>query len=308
MTLNFTIIIPTYNRADILNKTLFSLTQHIKQCKFTCELYIVDNNSTDNTKDIALAYKECGFVNYLFEERQGKNFCLNTAINLAKGKTLIFVDDDIIPQENWLENIHQSIINWPDKDVFGGKVTPLFPSKTPAWVREGQFANFVYAIHSLEQAEGPYTGNITPTGPNCWVNKKVFDNGYYYDHNIGPQGKGRVSGSELEFFTRIAKAGYHPVYVPSAEVLHQIQPFQTTIKYLLKRSYSSGTGFAYIYGFGDVKRLFNIPRFLYGQVLKFFLLSLVKYITFNPREGFQLLMDMSHRLGCIKACKERKDS
>ncbi len=262
------------------------------------EIILVDNNSSDNTKQVAARYIDQ--IRYEFVAKQGKNNALNKAIDVALGEILVFIDDDVTPDQKWLDEIIRSCEDWPEHDIFGGKVLPKFPIDTPDWVMHGEFAPFVFAIHDLPQNEGPYQDDATPSGPNCWIRKRLFDTGVRYDGNIGPKGTGRVSGSELEFFTRMKVQGVIPVYIPVAEVQHNIQNFQTTTKYLLKRSYASGMGYAYIYGFEGVNRIFGIPRYLFLQIVVNTLKGCWQFLINHKKRSMEFFMIVAHRCGCIK--------
>ena len=131
---------------------------------------------------------------------------------------------------------------WPDQTVFGGRVIPQFPPGTPEVLKHSDYSGYVFAIHDLPQAEGLYPAEGSPVGPNCWFRRGLFDAGWRYDPTIGPSGRGRISGSELEFYTRLKAAGHEFLYVPSVRVQHRIQSHQTTIKYSLECSYASGRG------------------------------------------------------------------
>jgi glycosyltransferase involved in cell wall biosynthesis len=309
MDVRISILIPTYNRASELDITLKSLLLHIHgvDYKQDVEILVIDNNSSDETRIVAERYGKDKFIHYLLEKRQGKNFALNLGIERAWGELLIFVDDDICPHDNWLNNIVKSSSDWPDNNIFGGQVIPRFPGNTPNWVVEGKFAAFVFAIHSPQKHEGIYESEATPSGPNCWIKKRLFDKGIRYDTNIGPKGKGRVSGSELEFFNRMKETGNIPVYIPGASVDHRIQTFQTSKRYLLKRSFASGTGYAYIYGFEGVSRICGIPRYLFKQFFYFILSGVANLLRFKGKVAFEFFMDASHRLGCISACINKID-
>ena len=94
--------------------------------------------------------------------------------------------------------------------------------------------------------------------------------------------------------------GIEPVYIPAAEVQHNIQKFQTSIKYLLKRSYASGMGYAYIYGFSGVSKIFGIPRYLFLQIIVNTLNGIWQFLTRNKKKSMEFFMVAAHRYGCIK--------
>lgn len=296
---DLTVIIPTFNRSEILRVTLESLS-NLESPDATYEIIVVDNNSSDHTKEVVDSFVDKIPIKYLFEAKQGKNNALNAAINLANGEVLIFTDDDVLVSINWLSEIHSATQRHPAVDIFGGKILPKFPEGTPDWIQKSDYSAFVFAIHDQPQPEGIYLNSGTPAGANCWVRRRVFDEGTLYDTEIGPKGYGRISGSELEFFTRLVKQGNMPVYIPSAVVIHRIQKFQTSKKYLIKRSYASGRGFVYISRNLTYPCIFGVPRFLFRQLMVSSVKAVYCYLKRDIKSSFEHVMTAAHRVGCIK--------
>ncbi len=89
------VIIPTYNRAHFLCEALDSaLSQTFKDF----EIIIVDDGSTDNTKQVLEKYGSR--IYYIYQENKGRAEARNTGIRRAKGEHIAFLDDDDI----WLPN------------------------------------------------------------------------------------------------------------------------------------------------------------------------------------------------------------
>ena len=91
------IIIPTYNRANLLPLTLDSfLAQDYPRDRY--EIIVADNNSTDTTREVAARYfgNSAVPVKYIFEERQGVHYARNSAAKQASGDILYFTDDDMV--------------------------------------------------------------------------------------------------------------------------------------------------------------------------------------------------------------------
>src|SRR5215213_1970195 len=102
--MKFSVVIATYNRADELPKTLASLAA--LQVSEPWEVIIVDNNSSDNTKEVVLNAVE-GFpvrLRYLHERQQGRSAALNTGIKAAQGEIIATTDDDVRIERDWLTN------------------------------------------------------------------------------------------------------------------------------------------------------------------------------------------------------------
>lgn len=88
------VIIPTYNRAYVIKKSIDSV---LSQTYSDFELIIVDDGSTDNTKDIIEAYKDSR-IKYVYQENSGACAARNNGVLLAKGEYIAFHDSD----DTWL--------------------------------------------------------------------------------------------------------------------------------------------------------------------------------------------------------------
>lgn len=294
-------IIATYKRHHMLEETLKSFCK-LNTEGITWELIIVDNANDTATKSVASKYKSVLPVKFLVETTPGKNNALNRAIPLAKGKIFVFTDDDVEPDVEWLQEIIKATNRWPKIRVFGGQVQPVFPLGVSSRITNASFSSYVFAKYHPYRTEQVCV-NTYPVGPNCWFRREIFDSGFRYDTNIGPKGKGRISGSELEFFVRLSKAGEKIVYVPSALVFHRIQEYQTRLSYLVKRAYAGGRGWVRIYHpWQDSILLFGVPRFLFRSMLvevyNFFIFSI------QGKNFMEPLMKFAEYLGCLKEFRE----
>lgn len=109
----FTIIIPTYNRAHTIRRPIDSI---LAQTFSDWELIIVDDGSTDTTKEIVESYKDSR-IRYVWQENQERSAARNHGISLAKGKWICFQDsdDEYLPEH--LHVLHDGIQQYPDYKV-----------------------------------------------------------------------------------------------------------------------------------------------------------------------------------------------
>lgn len=95
------VIIPCYNHARYLSKAIESA---LKQSYSNLEIIVVDDGSTDNTKEIAQKYNQ---VKYVFQINQGLSAARNTGIDQSNGKYLVFLDaDDWLSADALMININ----------------------------------------------------------------------------------------------------------------------------------------------------------------------------------------------------------
>ena len=93
--IKLSVLIPTYNRADSLDRTLKSLSSQTYDEKFLC--LISDNKSTDNTKDILkdlLINNRDLFVSNIEDKKRGYANAIRSSVKIAKGKYILNVDSD----------------------------------------------------------------------------------------------------------------------------------------------------------------------------------------------------------------------
>jgi glycosyltransferase involved in cell wall biosynthesis len=103
----FTIVIPTYNRANLITKTLDSIKNQIFK---DFEVLIIDDGSTDNTFEVVQPYLNEHF-HYFKKENAERAAARNFGTNRAKGEYICWFDSDDIMYSNHLEEAYKLIIN-----------------------------------------------------------------------------------------------------------------------------------------------------------------------------------------------------
>jgi len=101
----FSIILPTYNRASMLHIPIESI---IAQTYKNWELIIIDDGSTDNTKEIVNSFHD-DRIQYFWQENKERSAARNFGINIASGQWICFIDSDDYYLENHLEGLHSKI-------------------------------------------------------------------------------------------------------------------------------------------------------------------------------------------------------
>ena len=114
------VIIPTYNRADLLGEAVASV---IAQTYKDYEIIIVDDGSTDNTKEVASHFPP--EIRYVQKTNGGAASARNKGIELARGEYLCFVDSDDALLENALETNVNFLDSHPDVGLCYGQVCKM---------------------------------------------------------------------------------------------------------------------------------------------------------------------------------------
>jgi len=231
--LEISVILCTFNRAPILRRALASLAKSRVVWTSDWELLIVDNNSTDHTRQVAedFALQFAGGCRYIFEGRPGKSHALNSALRHARGQILAFVDDDVVVDEHWLQNLTAPLAaaHWAGA---GGQISPERDFVPPPWLSlDGRYALAPLAIFSPATRAGEL--REPPFGTNMAYRAEVFEKVGGFRTDLGPQPGSEIRGEDTEFGMRVLSAGYHIWYEPSAIVYHSLSAHRLRKDYFL---------------------------------------------------------------------------
>lgn len=263
--MNISIIFSTYNRNNILEKTLnsfLSLDTH----NLDWEIIAVDNAGNVETKKVIESFYATLPITYLVETKPGKNSALNRAIPYAKGELIIFTDDDIIAEPDWLKEMWEGAKRWPDCMIFGGRILPIYPTDTTPLNIDHPFLRAALAIADWNIDEGFQEGRYL-CGPNMSIRSNIFKDGWRFNEKVGPQGSNYIVGSETEFAIRLENAGYKILFLPLALVYHQIRPEQLQLKWFFQRAFKSGRSAAFKNKNTKAITWFGIPRYLIKETI-----------------------------------------
>lgn len=194
------ITICTYNRIEYLKKCLKSILDQTQGSEII-EINIIDNNSTDTTKDYVIELqKKFPEVNYFVEKRQGISFARNLSFEVCKGMFLAFVDDDAVINKNWLEALLNELKNQNEDIIYGGPIYPNFESIPEDWIDKDYF------IRKFKDTDG-FLGTIKSkegfSGGNMCIAKNLFLKSEKFNTEIGMTGGNLGLGEEPDFFYKL---------------------------------------------------------------------------------------------------------
>ncbi|MBI2996543.1 MAG: glycosyltransferase family 2 protein [Candidatus Melainabacteria bacterium] len=243
-----TILLCTYNRAKLLKPLLLELIKqvNIQENKDNIEILLINNNSTDETKEIILELqKNHSFIEYCFEPKQGLAISRNKGLSLAKGNVIVFIDDDIVLDKNWLKEINDSLQKYPYK-AFGGKVIPLWEKEKPSYINLSGFFSLsqkIFPAHDNGDTEKlyPFSKEETnPIGANMWINKELFQKYGKFREDLGRVGYGGIPCEDTEFCSRLLRGSEKIFYYPKAIVFHPVSAYRMSKEFIKSWHYRNG--------------------------------------------------------------------
>ena len=240
--MKISVAICTWNRSRLLRQTLDSIVAADHSQVDNWELIVVDNNSTDDTPAVVAEFEARLPIVYAQETMQGHSASRNRAIELATGDLIVWTDNDVIVDSDWLSAYRSAADRWPKSAFFGGVIEPVFESPKPAWLEETwEKCKPVYAARDLGEEEFALAANQFPYGANFAVRSEV-QREFKFDILVGRVSGSLVGEDEIDLLRRITAAGYAGTWVPTAKVQHYIPDDRVTTKYV--RDYFVGQGVA----------------------------------------------------------------
>lgn len=249
--MKLSVIIPTRNRAPLLEKALKSiLAQTLSQEHF--EVIVVDNGSTDNTFDVVNSFKSrLKNIRYFLERQPGLHAGRHRGLAEAESNLLVYADDDIEAFPTWLQAIQDS---FGDEEVVvvGGKCVPKFEAEPPDWLNAMWMSNAA-GEHVLGYLSLIDLGDdIRPVNPdqifgcNFAVRRSVLLEAGGFHPDSMPQDLIRFRGDGETWVSKyIQSRGYKALYNPGASVYHWVPASRMTTEYFFCRSYSQGVSDSY---------------------------------------------------------------
>lgn len=228
------IIIPTYNREQMLSITLNSFLE-LNYPKENYEIVIANNNSTDNTQKVIDEYCcKYSFIKTIFVKQQGVHYARNTAAKIAKGDVLYFTDDDMIADKNLLNELIK-VFQFDEKiGMATGLILPKFEQIPPVWVEK----NLINGWLSLTPKDKKESLIISENDVGVWschqaIKREVFfqSGGFNPENTAGIW----IGDGETGLNIKIKELGYKFAYTNKSIIYHIIPPERTTKEYIIKR-------------------------------------------------------------------------
>ena len=264
------VIIPTYNREDLLGNAIASLAAAPVPSGMEVGITVVDNNSKDNTRGVVQEWqKKLGSkLSYLFERKQGRSHALNAGIEATSSDLVGMIDDDEEIDNKWYSRVKTAFED-PQLDFIGGPYHPRWSTEIPKWLPR-DYPGVIGWIDGGNKVlpYGPEFNGIL-MGGNAVFRRKTLEAVGPYSTTLGRSGGNLMSGEDQDMFERLLAMGARGLYLPDLIIYHHIPAERLTKRYYRRWCFWNGVSLGVI----DHKRnasvvyLLGVPRYLYGQAL-----------------------------------------
>lgn len=236
-------IICTHNRDNYLGAAIDSL---LAQDFSDFEVLVVDNGSSDRTREVVEARLGDPRLQYVFEPVLGLSVARNRGAGETTGEIITYLDDDAVASPSWLSVLTRAYQQNEKLAIAGGKVTLIWPEgiTPPPWLTPELAGNLgAYDLgEELVYIENP---GLTPRGLNYSIRRSFLEDIGGFDPNLGRIGKKLLSNEELYTTELALKSGWQVAYVPDALVAHNVAPERLNRSWFLNRGWWQGISECY---------------------------------------------------------------
>jgi len=233
-----TIVICTYNNADLLEVTLQSIAAQRVSGDVQWATLVVQNNCTDDTDAVVQRFIQQGGIPNLStvnESEQGLAPARRRGVMETRSDVLAFVDDDCILAEDWVQNVWAFCKDRPRLGALNGIVEPRWVEPPNALAERCQ-SGYALINHGTEAFAFPDYGGVKMVGAGLVLSRRALLDSGWTDRLMLSDRKGKVlsAGGDTEMVLRIRNAGYELWYEPSIRIQHIIPPGRLKGEYLCK--------------------------------------------------------------------------
>jgi glycosyltransferase involved in cell wall biosynthesis len=267
--MDLSVVLSTYNRSGVLGNALEKLAAQ-ETNGIDYEILIVDNNSTDDTKQMVLSFVDRDrHFRYIFEKRQGLSHARNAGIEAAQSDVIVFCDDDVEASPTWVQQNYEASVRFPDADYIGGRVLPIWGGPVPTWVHQ-RMAPF--ALSDL----GDQALIVSPQKPHCLVGaslacrRRAFEKAGLFSIETQRVKNSIGSTEDFDWQIKVWAYGGHGVYVPEIVCATEVPRNRLSKPY--HRRWHLGHGkfnaIARRPDWDGKRRLMGVPVFMYRQAME----------------------------------------
>ena len=263
--MDISVVLCTYNNAERLRITFRAFCQLNQPDGVAWELVTVNNNSSDHTEEVVQAFEDRLPITYVYEPEQGLSRARNAGLEVAQGDLIVFTDDDVKPNPDWLVAYWEAYQDRPEGYYFGGPIESEYEGKPPdADLMRVAMPSVVGLDHGSEPRE--LSEQDLLVGANWALPSKYLRQVGSFNENIGLNATAdNVSvGEEADMMSRLEERGFRKWYVPEAQIKHFVPESKCTLDHVIARR-TAGLENAYAPGSPMPNTFLGIPAGLYRE-------------------------------------------
>jgi glycosyltransferase involved in cell wall biosynthesis len=226
---HISVCVCTYKRPQSLKRLLDGLRGQQTSGLFAYSIVVADNDHLRSAEAVVSDFAAASNIpiTYCVEPRQSIARARNMTVQNAIGDFVAFIDDDEVPERDWLLNLFKTCRQYHSDGVLG-PVKPLFDGEPPRWVIKGKFCERLsHRTGTVVSGEDGRTGNAL-------LDRRIFAVG---EPPFNPEFH---RGEDRRFFIRMIERGRVFIWCDEAVVHEVVPPSRWTRAFMLKRAMIRG--------------------------------------------------------------------
>lgn len=236
---SISVVLPTYLRPDSLSRVLLALSVQ-EDPGADWELVVVDNDPQGSALSIVDALRSSFLVpvRVFVEPRSGAAHARNLGMTEARCEIIAFIDDDVIPESDWLLKLVDPILQGRCEGT-GGRVVLDPAVDRPEWFDEEGIGGYLSRFDLGSAMLSIVPDGYVLTANAAFLAEPLRKTGGF-DVRLGPRGNTQLVCDDNLITRRFIAAGSNVLYVPSAVVIHDLPRARLSPQYLIRRAYTQG--------------------------------------------------------------------
>jgi glycosyltransferase involved in cell wall biosynthesis len=281
---SISVVIPTYNRSNYLKKIIPKLSLK----NFRIEVIICDSYSTDDTRNVVHELKKnYSYLNIKYYNVSKNNHSLkrNVGIKKSSGCYIVLIDDDCIPEKNFLEDYFYLMKNNKNnKVIFCGSVKYTNISLKKNFVKYRQSRHFVLEKKKTTESPKALTPKHVVTMNMAFKKDLILENRIFFNENFNKYGF-----EDFEFAHRLIEKKIK--IIPSNPAVYHLDD-RGFEKYLAKIKFLGHQSSVFLYRLNKEAALSNnFFKLENNFIFKYFLNNFIFNLIFCFLENFFVSID-----------------
>ncbi|MGL5080406.1 MAG: glycosyltransferase family 2 protein [Microcoleaceae cyanobacterium] len=205
--ISFSIVIPTYNRPERLTSCLQALSQ-LDYPRDRFEVIVVDDGSSMTLTPVVEPFYQSLNIEFVTQKNSGPASARNTGATHARGKYIVFTDDDCQPTKTWLKHLETQFTLTPNS-LLGGKTLNALPENLFSTASQ-VLIDFLYDYYNFNPQQATFFASN-----NFALPSEIFNQIGKFDTTFP-----LAAGEDREFCDRWLHHGNSMVSVAEAQVYH----------------------------------------------------------------------------------------
>lgn len=296
-----TVVTCTHNRSELLLRTLGYLHRANRPPNWEVVLLVAANACTDDTQAVLErlgSNAESALpLTWVAVPTAGKSRALNEVVPSITSELVTFVDDDHRVDAEYLVGICAAAEEYPEADLFCGRIVPDWDGSEPAWVHDaGPYRIYPLPVPRFDKGGKPMplTPEIAiPGGGNLFLRTEWLSRVGPFSTDLGPAGHDLGGSEDLDWILRAQRMGARLQYVPRVVQYHYVDVRRLTLPYLLRKAYKRTSSTV---GLDSQIQCVGVPRYLYRKLAEYLFAAVA---TLNPSKRRFFLVRSAAALGEI---------